>query len=327
VRLVKSSLVVTVLVGASLVSPGSLAQADHLPAARDLTVRLTPDGVQTRDSLRAGRYRIEVRTPRKAFGMLTLLKPARGFTRADLRQGHGNVEQNLRLFGGLTLYPGQTGVMWETLYAGRYWLVSQTFGRRSGRERIRTIRVHGTPSPSRFPRVSAEATNRDNGARITARIPRAGRMLIRNTSPRLDGVVLLPLKDGFTYHEFLTWLRRDGDGKVPIRIGGFRLTGYTSPGVGYVLRYRLRPGNWVVTDPRTLFGVGRQHDRLTQAFRPLRVRGGKPRAAAAVGAARYEADGFTGSPRQRRTVGRALERIAEGQTLPGPRTSWQPLKP
>jgi hypothetical protein len=325
VRLVKSSLVVTVLVGACLVSPGSLAQADHLPAARDLNVRLKPDGAQARDSVRAGRYRIEVRTPRRAFGVLTLLKPDRGFTRADLRHGRGNVGKNLRSFGGLTLHPGQTGVMWETLYAGRYWLMSETFGPRPSRERIRTIRVHGTPSPSRFPRVSAEAFNRDNGARITARIPRAGRMLIRNTSPRLDAIVLLPLKDGFTYREFLAWLRRDGEGKSPLRLG-FRITGYTSPGVGYVLRYRLRPGNWVVTDPFTLFGFGRQH-RLTQAFRPLRVHGGKTRAAAAAGAARYAADGFTSSPRQRRTVGRALQRIAEGQSLPQGRTPWQLLTP
>lgn len=320
-RLVTSSLVVTFVLGASLVSAGSLAQANRLPAPRDLPVRLTPNHVQAPDAVRAGRYRIEVRAPRRALATFTLVKPDGGFTRADLRRGRSNVGQKLRFFGGLTVNPGQTGVMWETLYAGRYWLMSATLGRRV-HERVQTIRVHGTPSLSRFPRVSAEATNRDKGARMTRRIPRAGRMLVRNTSPRLDAIVLLPLKDGFTYREFLRWVRRDGEGKSPIRLLGFRMTTPTSPRVGYVLRYWLRPGNWVVTDPRTLFGLGRQPDRLRQAFRPLRVHGGTP---GAVGAARHEADGFTSSPRQRRTIGRALDRIAEGRSLPKGQTPWRDL--
>jgi hypothetical protein len=322
-RVVRSSLVVTMLLGASLVPAVSLAQASPLPAPRDLNVRLTPNAVRAPNAVQAGRHRIQVRAPRGAFATLTLVKPDRGFTRADWRQGRGSIGQRTRFFGGLTLHPGQTGVMWETLYAGRYWLMSETIGRRS-RERIQTIRVHGVPSPSRFPRVSAEAFNRDNGARIMSRIPRAGRMLIRNTSPRLDALVLLPLKDGFTYREFLSWVRRGSDGKSPLRMGGFRMTGFTSPSVGYVLRYRLRPGNWVVTDPRTLFGVGRQHHRLKQAFQPLRVHGGPIRA---NGAARNQADGFTGSPRQRRTVGRALERIAQGRTQPEDRMPWHLQQP
>jgi hypothetical protein len=322
-RVVRSSLVVTVLLGASLVPASSVAQANHLPAPRDLAVRLTPDGVRAPDTVRAGRYRLEVRAPRRAFATLMLVKPDRGFTRADLRHGSGNIGQRLRFFGGLTLRPGQTGVMWETLYAGRYWLVSETAGRRL-RQRIQTIRVHGVPSLSRFPRVSAEAFNRDNGARITSRIPQAGRMLIRNTSHRLDAMVLLPLKDGFTYRDFLVWVRRDGEGESPLRMLGFRMTGFTSAHVGYVLRYRLRPGNWVVTDPRTLFGFGRQRDRLRQAFRPLRVHGGTTRTA---GSALYEADGFTSSPRQRRTVERAIDRIAQGRSVPRGRMPWHLLKP
>jgi hypothetical protein len=322
-RLVKHSLVVTALLGSSLVPAGAVAQADHLPAPRDLTVRLTPQAVRAPDSVQAGRYRIEVRAPRRALASLTLVKPDRGFTRADMRAGRGNTGQRIRFFGGLTLLPGQSGVMWETLYSGRYWLMSETFGRRS-HDRIQTIRVHGVPGLSRFPRVSAQAFNRDNGARISARIPRAGRMLIRNTSRRLDAVALLPLKDGFTYGDFLTWVRRDGDGKSPVRAFGVRMTGFTSPRVGYLLRYRLRPGNWVVSDLRTMFGFGRKDVPLTQSFRPLRVRGGTTGSA---GAARYEADGFTTSPRQRRVVARALERFAQGRSLPAGQTPWQLLRP
>jgi hypothetical protein len=322
-RLVKSALVTTILLSASLAPLGSAAQAHHLPAPRDLTVRLTSDGVRAPELVQAGRYRIAVRAPRRALATLTLIKPDRGFTRADLRQGRGNVGLRLRFFGGITLRPGQTGVMWETLYAGRYWLVTETAGRHL-RDRIQTIRVHGVPGLSRFPRVSAEAFNKDNGPRITSRIPRVGRMLIRNTSPRFDAVVLLPLKDGFTYPDFLAWVRRDGVGKSPIRMVGFQMTGVTSPRVGYVLRYRLHPGNWVVTDPRTLFGLGRQHDRLRQAFRPLRVHEGTTHPA---GAARYEADGFTSSPRQRRAVASALQRMAEGRGLPANQFPWNPIKP
>jgi len=318
-RPVKSSLVVSFLLGSALVPAGAPAQASQLPAPRDLTVRVTLDDVRAPDSVQAGRYRIEVQAPRRALADLTLVKPDRGFTRADLRQGRGNGQQ-IRFFGGLRLMPGQTGVMWETLYSGRYWLLSETSGRRS-HQRIQTIRVHGAPSLSRFPRVSAEGFNRDNGARITSRIPRAGRMLVRNTSPRVDAMVLLPLKAGFTYRDLIGWLRRDADGKSPLRMFGLRMTGFTSPRVGYVLRYRLRPGNWVVTDLRTLFGIGRHH-RLTQVFRPVRVHGGT---AGSAGAARYEADGFTSSPRQRRTVERALHRLAERRSLPTDQTPWQLL--
>ena len=130
--------------------------------------------------------------------------------------------------------------------------------------------------------------------------------------------------DGFTYRDFLSWVRRDGDGKSPLRMLGFRMTGPTSRQVGYVLRYRLHPGNRVVTEPRTLFGFGRKPDRLTQAFRPLRVHGDASRA---TGAARYEADGFTSSPRQRRTGERALQRIAEGRSLPMGQVPWHQLRP
>ena len=320
-RLVKSSLVVTLLLAASLAPAGSPAQADRVPAPGDLTVRVTADGVRAPESVQAGRYRIEVRAPRTLLASVLLVKPDRGFTRADLRRGRGDVRQSLRLFGGLNLRSGQTGVMWETLYAGRYWLVSQTVSRRF-HQRIRTIRVHGSPSLSRFPRVSAEAIHRDSGARVTARIPSAGRMLIRNTSPRLDALVLLPLREGFTYRDFVVWARRDGEGQMPLRWRGLRITAPISPRVGYVLRYRLHPGNWVVTDMRSLFGLGPER-RLTQVFRPLRVHG----AGTSAAAARYEADGFTSSPRQRRTVGRALERIAEGRSLPEGLTLWELPRP
>lgn len=325
-RVVTSSLAVTALVGASLVCTGSLAQADHLPAPSDLVVRLAPGEVRAPNSVQAGRYRIEVRAPRAAVTTLTLVKPDRGFTRTDLRQGRGG-GQPMRYFGGVTLMPGQTGVLWETLYAGRYWLVSQTSGPRRLRQRIQTVRVHGTPSPSRFPRVSAQAFSRDNGTRITPRVPRAGRMLIRNTSRQLDAMVLLGLKDGFTYRDFLGWVRRDGEGTSPMRRLSFKMTGLTSPRVQYVLRYRLRPGNWVATDLRTLFGIGRQPDRLTQAFRPLHVHDGTNRAARPASTARYEADGFTSSPQQRAIVARALEHIAQGRSLPPNQLPEQLLLP
>jgi hypothetical protein len=319
-RLVKSSLVLTALVGASLVPAGSLAQANHLPAPGDLTVRLTPKDVRAPDSVQAGRYRLEVQAPRRALASLTLVKPDRGLTLADLRHGRGNIAKHVRFFGGLTLRPDQTGVMWETLYAGRYWLMSETVGR-DWRQRIETIRVHGAPSVSRFPRVAAEAFHRDNSTRITSRIPRSGRMLVRNTSPRLDAMVLLPLRDGATYRDFLVWVRSDGEGRSPLRFSGFRTTSLSSPRVGYVMRYRLRPGNWVTTDLRSLFGFGRP-ERLTQAFRPLHVRGGTT-----AGGPRYDANGFTSSPQQRRAVGRALERIARGRTLPTGRIPWHLLQP
>ena len=49
------------------------------------------------------------------------------------------------------LVGGSPGVLWETLYAGRYWLLGVTFHPGFA---ITAVHVHGTPQPSRFPRVS-----------------------------------------------------------------------------------------------------------------------------------------------------------------------------
>jgi hypothetical protein len=253
VRTVLCSLVASALVSAGLVSATAPAQADHLPAPRQLTVRLSQAGVHAPDSLAAGRYRIELQVPRRAFGLMLLVKPDRGYTRADLRRDDERggpaatrrIRQSLRFFGGLQVRPGGTGVLWETLYAGRYWVLG--FSSETPRAfPIATVRVHGAPSASAFPRVSAEATSFDGGLQVTPRVPQSGRMLIRNESSRQDGLFLMPLARGADYDDFVRWVRHPRRSRPPVRFLGFRQTLPLTQGAGYVLRYRMRAGRYVV---------------------------------------------------------------------------------
>ena len=110
-------LVAATVVAAALVPTSSTALAGGLPAPRQMSVRLTASGVKAPDSVVSGRYRVEVRAPRRSFGLMLLVKPDRGYTRADLRAddrggaaGIRRIRENIRFFGGVEVRPGRTGV-------------------------------------------------------------------------------------------------------------------------------------------------------------------------------------------------------------------------
>ena len=303
---VSCALLTVALVGLGTVPAGSLAQARDLPAPRQITVRMAPSGVQAPDALAAGRYQLNVRTARHLPGLLQLVKPDRGYTRADLRaderrgrRGINRIQANLRFFGGTEVRAGGSGALWETLYAGRYWLAG--FG--PGGFSVKTVHVHGTPSPSAFPRVSAEATGTDKGLRLSRTAPQAGRMLVRNVSNEIDALFLLPLKKGTTYADFLRWLRRPNE-DMPVRFRGARSTAALSPDAGYVLRYRLQAGDYVVISISSLMGLG-PGSGPRQLFRPLTVR---PRTGAksARMAGTRGTEGFKSSPAAARRIERWL---------------------
>jgi len=300
------------------------ASAERLPGPRHMVVRLGTSAVHAPDSVRAGRYRIEVRTPENSPGLLMMVKPDRGYSLADLRSdvrrgtpaSTRHFRRNTRYFGGVDmLNAGGTGALWETLYAGRYWMVGVTFHPGFS---VKTVHVHGVPSPSRFPHVSGSVTTTDRGLDSTRFVPQAGRMLIRNTGARLSFLVLLPLADGATYDDFIRWLRHPRRRPAPIGIRGFRSTAALSPGAGYVLRYRMRPGRYVVTDYRGLISTVRGRTTgLRRVVRPVTVRQAPARPAgrsalqpyAAAGARRAAEGWLTARGRsllERRGLARAL---------------------
>jgi hypothetical protein len=290
-RAVRCLILAVALVGSSLIPAATVAQAERLAKPRDLRVRMSATGVHVRESLASGRYRIHVRAPRRGFGILVLVKPDRGYTRADLRAddrrrtraADRRIQDNLRFFGGVQLPRGRSGVLWETLYAGRYWLVGLSNLRRD--VSITTVHVHGSPFASTFPRVSAQATNGKRGIpRVTRRIPQSGRILVRNTSRRDDAMTFLRLAQGVSYPEFLRAVRRSKDG-FPLILSGAMSTASLSPNAGYVLRYRLRPGRYVAMGNRGLNSLfSPRHRRLRQLVRPVRVhRSGQASAHATAG--------------------------------------------
>lgn len=304
---VRSALLALAVVGLGSVPAGS--QARELPAPREVTVRVAPSGVKAPDALRSARYRLTLQAPRRVPALLQLVKPDRGYTRAEFRadvRRRGGVSDrrimsHLRFFGGAELRAGQTGALWETLYAGRYWLMG--VAARPGGQSIHTIRVHGTPSPRSFPRVSAEATGTESGLRLSRTAPESGRMLIRNANNDVEALTLVPLTEGTTYADFIHWLRRP-HGRMPLRLRGIRSTALLSPDAGYVLRYRLRPGDYVVTSLGELQAAGPAAGPR-QFFHPLTVEAASSARAARARSPRLT-EGFQRTPAATRHLGRWL---------------------
>jgi hypothetical protein len=280
---VRCSLLVLAVAGTGLMAAMPAANADRLPAPRQVVVRLTSSGLHAPDSLRAGRYKVEIRVPSRMPGMLILLKPDRGYTRADLRAdaraavrgsraANHRIRENLRYFGGAQTTAGGSGALWETLYAGRYWMVG--FGSVS-RPSFETVRVHGIPSASRFPRVTASVTTTANGLQATRFVPQSGKMLIRNSGQGADSLFVIRLANGSTYDDFVGWTHHPRR-QPPIRLRGLRSTAALSPDAGYVLRYRMASGRYVVMESQTvmrMFGrFGNRVERVRQVARPLTVR-------------------------------------------------------
>ena len=258
----------------------SLAQADTVPAPDTVRVRMSRTDVHAPDALAAARYRLAVEAPSRFPGMLQLVKPDHGYTQAEFRADARRAGRpgglpalkrlltKLRCFGGAVVAPGRTGALWETLYSGRYWLMAPAL--RPGGVDIKTVRVHGTPGASRFPWVSANATSTNRGLRLERRIPRTGRMLVRNNSHVDDSLMLLPLRPGTHYADFVRWLHRPM-GEMPVRFRGARVTANLSPDAGYVLRYQLHPADYVVFSFTSLISPG----RISDVFQPLTVPSGR----------------------------------------------------
>jgi hypothetical protein len=266
-------------VGLATLPAMSLAQAETEPAPKSVRVRMTMTEVHAPDSVPAGRYRLGVDAPSRVPGLLQLVKPDQGYTKADFRGDLRRADRpggraatrrrmtKLRFFGGAVVAPGRTGALWETLYSGRYWLMAPT--RRLGGFSAKTVRVHGTPTASRFPSLSAHATGTEHGLRLEREIPRTGRMLIRNHSEFTDSLMMVPLRSGTTYADFVQWLRHPS-GRMPLRFRGARITAGLSPDAGYVLRYRLHPAEYVAFGLSSFSGR-----RIREVFQPLTVRGAR----------------------------------------------------
>ena len=237
---------------AGVVPAVPLAQADGLPAPRTVHVRMSARHIQGPHSLAAGRYRLQVRAPGHGFGQLLLVKPLPGYTVAQFKddsvgaEGFPRARRNTRLFGGINLHPGRTGAMWETLFTGRYWLCGFT----PQHQRIpvvTTLHVHGAPTVSRFPRTVAEVASLPRlGLHLDRRsIPSTGQILVRNIATNPHSIDFMPLKPGFTYRDYLRY-SRNTRGSLPGSIGATTRTGLASQNVGFVMRYHLRPGRYVV---------------------------------------------------------------------------------
>jgi hypothetical protein len=107
---------------------------------------------------------------------------------------------------------------------------------------------------------------------MTRTLPQGGRLLIRNESRGDEGLVLMRLGGGDTYEDFVDAVRHPRTGSV--RLAELRQTLPLTGGAGYVLRYRLRAGRYVVMSLGE-FGrliLGRKVRHIRELTEPLTVR-------------------------------------------------------
>ncbi|MGH8970430.1 MAG: hypothetical protein ACRDV1_10830 [Actinomycetes bacterium] len=261
--LVRPSAVATaVLLGVGLMGAPA-ASAAAAPAPARLLVTVDHGRVHMPSSLRSARYRFVVKAVGRADGV-QLVKPDRGYTkdefRADARRSDSRNRQvakravrhmldNIRFFGGVNAERGDKAVFWETLYTGRYWVLTQTS------QRIREVRVHGSVRRTAMPAFDGTLRVRDGKITAAPRVlPRHGKFLVRSTGTQPHQLVLMRLAPGKTAADVKKFLRRlfEGDLTVldeepPMDLYAEPLgTGVLSPGTQYVQRYTLPRGNYAV---------------------------------------------------------------------------------
>jgi hypothetical protein len=170
---------------------------------KDGHVRLAPD------TLRPGLYRFAVEVPGGAPDGLQLVRPRAGYSAAEFardsdlvssgtptqaRRAQRRLDANARMWGGLVVDGPATENFWQSLPAGRVFLVSQ----RRPRE-VRVVRVTGERRRTSVPGANAVIDVADGALTTTATaLPTSGTVLVRNTGTETHVAGLAKLAPGKT---------------------------------------------------------------------------------------------------------------------------------
>ena len=231
-------------------------------------------------TLRPGLYRFAVEVPGGAEDGLQLVRPRAGYsvaeyvrdselasggTSAQGRRARHRLEANARLWGGVVVDGPATEVFWQSLPAGRVWLLSQ---RRP--TEVRVVRVTGERRRTSVPGQDAVVDVTDGALTTTAgALPASGTVLVRNGGTETHVAGLAKLKPGKTIDDVRTYFARvfgdpsDPDAPAPedpfdeSEYGAAAL--YLAPGAREWLHYELSPGSYALICYQFEAGTFRLH--------------------------------------------------------------------
>ncbi len=250
-----------------VVAPGTVG-AHEAPAPPKVTIHVEGHNVSMPGALRSSRYHFVV----AGTGGVQLVKVDKGYTRAEFvrdvkraERGNGRaferLTDNLRFFGGVVTADQDRGEFWETLYTGTYWALSlDAFDRAPRVREIKVVKVHGSVRETAWPGQSGIATLRDDRIVVPARLPRSGRLLVRNRGSNIDLVIVLRLAPGKTIKDL-----RNADDDSAIRDIAVPVA-LLSADTQMIWGYSLPKGNYVFAGAQSVMTA----DSLS-ALRAVRI--------------------------------------------------------
>ena len=258
-------------VAALAVASGAVVAAAPASAAvapPRVKVTLADGHVRTvASTLRPGLYRFVVEVPGGAQDGLQLVRPRAGYTVAEftrdtdlvsrgtptqVRRAQHRLESEARLWGGVVVDGPATESFWQSLPAGRVWLVSQ---RRPSE--VRVVRVAGERRRTTVPGQDATVDVTEGSLTTTsATLPTVGTVLVRNRGSETHVVGLAKLAPGRTIEDVRSYFTNifgdPSDPDAPAPEDPFDATEhgaavlYLAPGAREWLRYDLSAGSYAV---------------------------------------------------------------------------------
>lgn len=227
--------------------------------ARTVHVRIDANRqVSMPGRLRPGVHRFVIRSAKTS--SFQIVKPRAGYTKREISRdvaamfGDPKIlkrfERNVRLYGGVPSRPGEPGIMWARLGAGRYWVVD-TNDRKTTPSDISDLRVGGRSIGGRIGGTATlRAINEVDFAKRPRAIAGSGRLQLRNNSEDNHFFEIAKLQRGKTMKDFRAWIKGVQNGEEappPIDDTARSIdSGVISPGLAMSMPYRLSAGRYVV---------------------------------------------------------------------------------
>lgn len=187
-------------------------------------------------------------------GSFQLVQTAPGYTTdmatadiaAGLEKGDAKAqkrfEENTTLLGGVTAFPGTTGKLVVDLPAGDY-LALDTWGKTP---KFTPFTVAGADTGATAPSSKKIKAVKDvTLAKKPAAIPNKGWLTFKNASSQNHFLLVVALKPGKTYKDFLAYADGHFEGKPPVSFQNAMEVGVVDPGKKAMVKYRLPKGKYV----------------------------------------------------------------------------------
>lgn len=239
--------------------------ADAASATPTIKVFITKGHeVRMTTHMRPGVHRFAVRSAKSASFQIAQARP--GYTKAELSRDVNTglnadkadlkalkrFERNVTLLGGVPSKPGERGVLFVDLPAGRYFAVDTNAHVQRASD-ILTVRVGGHRLAGAMPRATAtiRAIHEADWAPSPKTIATSGMLRFTNASQDNHFIDIAPLAPGKTMKDFTAWMDKvkkgENAGPPPVDMQAkFLDTGAVSPGHTMTMRYSMPKGDYVM---------------------------------------------------------------------------------